>query len=89
VRLGTCNICGKYGSVQRNHCIIHRSKGWEKWLDVPENTEDVCMGCHIYPAHTHWHKVDFWRQQVERGYDMSAWWDSLPEKLTIGRKKPV
>ena len=89
MRLGTCNICGKYGSVQGNHCVVHRAKGYEKYLNVPENMEDVCHDCHGYPAHTHRHKVEFWYQQVERGYDMDAWWNSLPFELTIGRKKPV
>jgi hypothetical protein len=68
--------------------LIHRSKGWEQYLDVPENLEDVCHICHIYPAHTRRHKAAFWKQQEARGYDMLAWWYSLPYKLTAGRARP-
>ena len=84
-----CNICRVRQASERNHCVIYRSKGWEKYLDVEENLEDVCPDCHKYPAHTAAHKKEFWKQQIERGYDMDKWWNSLPWQLTIGRAKPI
>lgn len=84
-----CEICTIRKATEKNHCIIHRRKGYEKYLDVPENMEFVCHSCHDYPAHTTEHKREFWKKQIERGYDMDKWWDSLPWKLTIGRAKPV
>jgi hypothetical protein len=84
-----CEICHERPWTEKNHCIIHRCKGFEKYLDVPENMEFVCHTCHDYPAHTSEHKKLFWRKQIERGYDMEAWWNSLPPKLSIGRAKPI
>jgi hypothetical protein len=83
-----CEECGLRNPCQRNHCIIHRAKGYEKFLDVPENVEFICQKCHTYPGHTKAHKKEFWYKQIKRGYDMDKWWDSLPKGLTIGRYKP-
>jgi hypothetical protein len=85
---GLCEICKLNPATERNHCIIHRSKGYKKYLDVPENIEFVCHSCHYYPAHTSENKISFWARQEKRGYDMDAWWNSLPWELIIGRPKP-
>ncbi len=84
-----CECCGKQPWTQNNHCIIHRSKGQEKHLDVMDNSEMVCAECHISKrCDSRLHKKSHWAKQVERGYNMDAWWDSLPWQLTTGRAKP-
>jgi hypothetical protein len=85
---GKCEICGKWGWLDPHHCIIHNVKGWELWLTVPENIEYLCRTCHRYPGGTTAHKAAFWNTQVDRGYDMQAWWEGLPHKLTVGRARP-
>jgi hypothetical protein len=84
-----CENCHNRPWTEKNHCVIHRSKKYEKWLYVPENIEFVCHECHDYPAHTHGHKVVFWMKQITRGYDMDKWWDNLPWVLKLGRSKPI
>jgi hypothetical protein len=86
---GACNYCHVRPATERHHCIIHRSKGWEAYLDVAENIEPVCHVCHMTGVvNSTAHKAAFWKQQEARGYDMLGWWYSLPYKLTAGRARP-
>jgi hypothetical protein len=83
-----CEICEDRLATAPHHCAMHRSKGYEKYLDVREDIEFVCDPCHKYPADTTEHKKEFWWRRVNQGYNMDKWWDGLPWRLRIGRCKP-
>ena len=74
-----CEICHWRKATQAHHCIVKRRKGHPE-RDVPANRELTCDECHIWGdgyVNSYEHKCSFWQKQIERGYDMRKFYDSL------------
>ena len=72
-----CEMCGVRQATELHHCIIHRRKGNPK-LDAEENLMPVCHQCHMEAkVNSREVRKKFWKEQIKRGYDMHAWYNSL------------
>lgn len=79
-----CEFCGvtfTYDNFcERHHCIVRRRKG-NAALDEPINIELVCHQCHQSGiVDSFEHRQEFAMRQVNRGYDVKAWIESLDLK---------
>lgn len=76
-----CEVCGLDKATDAHHCIEMRQKRYMKELTVAENLEAVCHKCHMEGrADSAEHAIEFAKRQVERGYDILRWYNSLPMK---------
>lgn len=76
-----CEMC--YGNLgtELHHCIVRRSKKHPEY-DAEENLMLLCRRCHSDGyVNSYQCKVGFWSRQVERGYNMRSWYDSLGLKV--------
>jgi hypothetical protein len=79
-----CEMCGcspSYGNpFERHHAIVKRRKG-NAALDEPVNIELVCHICHASGVVDSFeHRQEFAMRQVNRGFDVKAWYESLDLK---------
>ena len=84
-RCENCGVTFTYDNFcERHHCIVKRRKG-NAALDEPVNIELVCHNCHTSGrVDSFEHRQEFAMRQMNRGYDVKAWVESLnlkaPEK---------
>ena len=72
-----CEMCYWRPATDPHHCIIRQMKGHPEY-DVLENLEALCHDCHMDGyVDSYEHSQAFWARQVERGYKMQEWKDSL------------
>lgn len=74
-----CENCGTRTWTELHHCLVHDSKRLHKQVTVEENLMAVCRRCHSH-LNGHEVRVAFAKKQVERGYDICAWYNSLNMK---------
>jgi hypothetical protein len=80
-RGNACEICGceqTYNNpFQRHHCLHGRVKNHPEF-DEPVNIELVCFKCHFgCIADSFEHRQEFAMRQINRGYDVKLWYESL------------
>jgi hypothetical protein len=76
-----CEICGqqnKYANwYERHHVIMRRSKRHPEY-DHEINIELLCHSCHASGiADTFEHRQEFAMRQINRGFDVVGWIESL------------
>jgi len=76
-----CENCGipydRYNKAERHHCLIHRKKGGRQ-LDNEINIELVCHRCHVMGmVNSYAHRREFAMRQINRGFDVKSWYESL------------
>jgi hypothetical protein len=76
-----CEHCGSAFTFsnrpERHHCIHGRVKGKPEF-DEPVNIELVCHNCHQSgEVDSFEHRKEFAMRQINRGYDVVAWVESL------------
>lgn len=79
-----CENCGRpftyFNWAERHHCIQGRDKRFSE-LDNEINIELVCHNCHASGVvDTADHAIEFAKCQIERGYPVIEWYNSLPLK---------
>ena len=87
-----CENCGApftfNNTPQRHHCLHGRVKGHPEF-DEPVNIELLgSQCCHLNgKGDTFEHRQEFAMRQINRGYDVKAWYESLdlkaPEKWLL------
>lgn len=75
-----CEHCGVREWQDCHHVLVHDSKRLHKQVTVPENLMCVCRECHPY-LNGHEVRRDFRDRQVNRGYDIRGWYNSLDMKI--------
>jgi hypothetical protein len=89
-RGNACEVCGNpdYSRpLERHHCIVRRSKNHPEF-DEPINIELVCRICHQSGVVDSFeHRYEFAMRQINRGYPVKEWYESLslraPEKWIL------
>ena len=77
-----CEVCHAQLAVDPHHVIYHRRKGYPEY-DDPFNICLICRQCHDTGyVNSRAFKVEWYRSQKAKGYDMDAWLDSLHRKHT-------
>lgn len=72
-----CEVCGHRLATDPHHVIYHRRKGHPEY-DDPCNICLVCRVCHdTGNVNSRAFKVEWYRSQKMKGYDMDKWLDSL------------
>jgi hypothetical protein len=76
-----CQCCGEEyypgNPPERHHAIVRRKKGHPE-LDEPINIELVCHRCHQSGVVDSFeHRQEFAMRQINRGYDVVGWVQSL------------
>jgi len=76
-----CENCGSYHAefniLERHHCIVKRSKNRPDF-DEDINIELLCRSCHASGIMDSFeHRYEFAIRQINRGYDVKAWVESL------------
>jgi len=76
-----CENCGyptdRYNRPERHHCIIRRNKNRPEF-DEEINIELVCHRCHTSGiVDSFEHRQEFAMRQINRGYDVKSWVESL------------
>ena len=79
-----CEFCGvifTYDNFcERHHAIVKRRKG-NAALDEPVNIELVCHQCHQSGnVDSFEHRQEFAIRQINRGFDVKSWYESLDLK---------
>ena len=79
-----CECCHKpfsaYNPPERHHAIVKRRKG-NMALDEPINIELVCHNCHQSGiVDSFEHRQWFAMRQINRGYPVKEWYESLDLK---------
>ena len=72
-----CEVCGHRWATELHHVIYHRRKGKPEY-DNPANLCLICRTCHdTGNVNSRAFKVEWYRSQKMKGYDMDGWLDSL------------
>jgi hypothetical protein len=76
-----CEACGCSPSYsnwfERHHVIVRRSKKHPEF-DEPVNIELLCHSCHSSGiGDTFEHRQEFAMRQINRGYPVKEWYESL------------
>ena len=73
-----CRLQFFFGSwPERHHCLHGRVKGHPEF-DEPVNIELVCHNCHqLGLVDTFEHRQEFAMRQINRGYPVKEWYESL------------
>lgn len=71
-----CEACGVRRWSELHHCLVHDSKRFHKEVTCKENLMAVCRHCHSH-LNGNEVRVAFAKKQVERGYDIRGWYNSL------------
>lgn len=72
-----CEVCHARVATEAHHVIYHRRKGKPEY-DHPANLCLICRACHSTGnVNSRAFKVEWYRMQKMRGYDMDGWLDSL------------
>lgn len=81
---GDCPICGRaLNEYHVHHALITRDVRFQKWLDQPENLQLICPRCHANHGRlsNFYARKKAWKAKVELGYDLDAWYDSIPMRV--------
>ena len=72
--------CNRHDPPERHHCIVRRSKNHPEY-DNECNIELVCHNCHASGAVDSFeHRQEFAMRQINRGYPVKEWYESLDLK---------
>jgi 5-methylcytosine-specific restriction endonuclease McrA len=80
-----CFRCGNGVGLQVHHAIYKRNAKFAKWLDMEQNLVMLCADCNAGSGKGYVQSWFFrclaWSDKLEKGYDMIAWNDSIPQKV--------